>query len=124
MAVASDVSNIHNTSGEEGPSPPGRRGHDHQGMPNTEERAKVQTNHTSSEAGQPTNRRNRTNRAAAHKEQEPNGEETTLHGLGMGGHVIHHPSFDFLRQNLGSSSLTGKFEEPYNFLLFLIEDSP
>ena len=84
-------------------------------MPNTEDRATAQTNHTTSEAGQPTNRRNRINRAAAHKEQEPNGEETTPPRAGNGRARYTPTKFCLPRQNQGSSSLTGKFEEPYNF---------
>ena len=94
--------------------PPGRRGHDHQGMPHMEDRAVAQTNHTSSEAGHKPEEQAQQGRRSQGA-GTPKERKRPLHGLGNGRARYTPTKFWLPSQNHGSSSLTGKFEEPYNF---------
>ena len=81
-----------------------------------EDRAVAQTTHTSSEAGQTKTGGTGPTGPSLTRSGNPKGEETNPSWAGTGRARNTPSKFWLPRQNLGSSSLTGKFEEPYNFV--------
>ena len=84
-------------------------------MPHTEDRAVAQTNHTTSEAGHKPEEQAQQGRRSQGA-GTPKERKRPLHGLGNGRARNTPSKFCLPRQNLGSSSLTGKFKESYNFV--------